>query len=277
MKIALCGALGKMGKAVYEYCRFNDNIDVVLMADKLFGNDISCEKTPPEYPCAGGESAPNTMGSNKEYSSSSCGVQKVCDISDAHCDFDVVVDFSTHNATISILKVAIVRRCGVVLATTGHDEEEKKYIEYASRFIPIFYSGNMSLGIAAMARCVKETLSLFKKADVEIVETHHVEKFDAPSGTALMLADTVKQTIGGRIVVSRCGYGKKEDGDIGIHSLRMGSVFGQHEVRINTGDETIEFRHEALSRNVYARGAIEAVKFVKNKEAGLYSMTDLLR
>lgn len=276
MRIALCGALGKMGKAVYEYCRRDSDVDVILAADKLFDSGTLSKETPSERHCADADYNVDTANADRTNMRFGRDVQTVCDISDAQCDFDAIIDFSAHNATISILKVAIVRRCAVVLATTGHDDEEKKYIEYASRFIPIFYSGNMSLGIAAMARCVKETLTLFKKADVEIVETHHVEKLDAPSGTALMLADVVKQTVGGRIVVSRCGYGAKEDGDIGVHSLRMGNVFGQHEVRINTGDEVLEFKHEALSRNVYARGAIEAVKFLENKGAGLYGMTDLL-
>lgn len=263
MRILLCGALGRMGREVEKCIAETDDIFVAARVDRRSKDGADGHLTDGADRCS------------KEDADRFENIYD--DVANVREDFDAIIDFSAHNATISILKVAIVRRCGVIIATTGHDDEEKKYIEYASRFIPIFYSGNMSLGIAAMARCVGETLRLFKKADVEIIETHHVQKLDAPSGTALMLADVVKRAIGGRIVLSRCGYGAKEEGDIGVHSLRMGGVFGVHEVRINTGSEVIEFKHEALSRNVYAKGAIEAVRFIKNKGAGLYGMADLLR
>lgn len=331
MRIALCGALGKMGREVYEYCQTVSDIDVVSLVDKRFDDtdfhkdvpqnqrfdDInSQENIPQNQRLSDNDFCTDTADINASCNGAEDGIEAVSDINDAQRDFDAIIDFSTHKATISILKVAIVRRCAVVLATTGHDDEEKKYIEYASRFIPLFYANNMSLGIATMAKCVRETLSVFNRTnatcadtpcegvhrignanridnekcidkcvdnsndfkgiDVEIIETHHTQKSDVPSGTALMLADTVKQTIGGQIVVGRHENGKKKDGDIGVHSLRMGSVFGKHEVRINTGEETLTFTHEALSRKVYARGAIEAVKFVTKQSAGLYGIGDLL-
>lgn len=334
MRIALCGALGKMGREVYEYCQNVSDIDVVSLVDKRFydtdlNKDVSQNQrsvdtnshknTSQKQRLFDNEFCTDTMDINAFCNGADGGVEAVSDINDALCDFDAIIDFSAHKATISILKVAIVRRCAVVLATTGHDEDEKKYIEYASRFIPVFYAGNMSLGIAAMAKCVRETLSVFNRTDttrigtpyesahciciedtviggasrndnknrignhndvkgidVEIIETHHTQKSDVPSGTALMLADVVKQTIGGQIVVGRHENGKKKDGDIGVHSLRMGSVFGKHEVRINTGEETLTFTHEALSRKVYAKGAIEAVRFVEKQSAGIYGMDDLL-
>lgn len=271
MRILLCGALGRMGREVEKCIAETGDISVAARVDKC------CKESSDRYD-DGSADRRNKESVDRRSKEGAYMVENIYgDVTNVREDFDAIIDFSAHDATISILKVAIVRRCGVVIATTGHDDEEKKYIEYASRFIPIFYSGNMSLGIAAMARCVGETLRLFKKADVEIIETHHVQKLDAPSGTALMLADIVKRAIGGRIVISRCGYGAKEDGDIGVHSLRMGGVFGVHEVRINTGSEVMEFKHEALSRSVYAKGAIEAVRFIKNKGAGLYGMADLLR
>lgn len=291
MRIALCGALGKMGREVYEYCQNVSDIDVVSLVDKrIYDTDLhkdvsqnqcysdinSHKNTPQKQRLFDNEFCADTTDINAFSSGANGGVEAVSDINDAQYDFDAIIDFSAHKATISILKVAIVRRCAVVLATTGHDDDEKKYIEYASRFIPLFYAGNMSLGIAAMAKCVRETLSVFKTADVEIIETHHTQKADVPSGTALMLADVVKQTIGGQTVVGRHENGKKKDGDIGVHSLRMGSVFGKHEVRINTGEETLTFTHEALSRKVYAKGAIEAVRFVEKQSAGLYGIDDLL-
>ena len=291
MRIALCGALGKMGREVYEYCQNVSDIDIVSLVDKRFydtdlhkdvsqnqrySDTNSHKNTPQKHRLFDNEFCADTTDINAFCNGADGGVEAVSDIDDAQCDFDAIIDFSAHKATISILKVAIVRRCAVVLATTGHDDDEKKYIEYASRFIPLFYAGNMSLGIDAMAKCVRETLSVFKTADVEIIETHHTQKTDVPSGTALMLADVVKQTIGGQIVVGRHENGKKKDGDIGVHSLRMGSVFGKHEVRINTGEETLTFTHEALSRKVYAKGAIEAVRFVEKQSAGLYGIDDLL-
>ena len=280
-----------MGREVYEYCQNVSDIDVVSLVDKrIYDTDLhkdvsqnqcysdinSHKNTPQKQRLFDNEFCADTTDINAFSSGANGGVEAVSDINDAQCDFDTIIDFSAHKATISILKVAIVRRCAVVLATTGHDDNEKKYIEYASRFIPLFYAGNMSLGIAAMAKCVRETLSVFKTADVEIIETHHTQKTDVPSGTALMLADVVKQTIGGQIVVGRHENGKKKDGDIGVHSLRMGSVFGKHEVRINTGEETLTFTHEALSRKVYAKGAIEAVRFVEKQSAGIYGIDDLL-
>lgn len=316
-----------MGREVYEYCQTVSDIDVVSLVDKRFDDTVLRkdvpqnqrfddtnlqENTPQKQRLFDNDFCADTADINASCNVAEEGIETVSDINDAQRDFDAMIDFSAHKATISILKVAIVRRCAVVLATTGHDDDEKKYIEYASRFIPLFYANNMSLGIATMAKCVRETLSVFNRTnapcantpcegvhcidnsnyidnenridntndfkgiDVEIIETHHTQKSDVPSGTALMLADAVKQTIGGQIVVGRHENGKKKDGDIGVHSLRMGSVFGKHEVRINTGEETLTFTHEALSRKVYAKGAIEAVKFVTKQSAGLYGIDDLL-
>lgn len=316
-----------MGREVFEYCQNTKDIDVVLLVDKLFDGTISQAKTPQKQRLSDAKNYVNFYDKNFIIDYSQNGIETVCNIDDAQCDFDAIIDFSSHNATISMLKTAIVRRCAVVLATTGHTGEEKKYIEYASQFIPLFYANNMSLGIAVLAKCIKETLSVFNRSntisdgvcrtdnnelkrldaqnfakseqldtqnyakserldvgnydksnglDVEIIETHHTQKADVPSGTALMLAAAVKDTIGGQILVGRHENGKKREGDIGIHSLRMGSVFGQHEVRINTGEEVITFTHEALSRKVYAKGAIEAVRYLKNQFAGLYGIDDLL-
>ena len=322
-----------MGREVYEYCQTVSDIDVVSLVDKRFDDMNLQGNTPQNQRLFDNDFCTDSADINASCNGAEDGIEAVSDINDAQRDFDAIIDFSTHKATISILKVAIARRCAVVLATTGHDDDEKKYIEYASRFIPLFYANNMSLGIATMAKCVRETLSVFNrtnapcdsvrcadnnelkrldignynefnelkrsdienrndfnklkqldienrndfnKLDVEIIETHHTQKADVPSGTALMLADAVKQTIGGQIVVGRHENGKKKDGDIGVHSLRMGSVFGKHEVRINTGEESLTFTHEALSRKVYAKGAIEAVKFVTKQGAGLYGIDDLL-
>ncbi len=316
MRIALCGALGKMGREVFDYCQDTKDIDVVLFVDKLFDGTILQAKTPQKQRLSDAKNYVNFYDKNFAFDCSKNGIETVCNIDDAQCDFDAIIDFSSHNATISILKTAIVRRCSVVLATTGHTEVEKKYIEYASQFIPLFYANNMSLGIAVLAKCIKETLSVFNRSntisdgvcrtdnnelkrldaqnfekseqldaenrdnfkgiDVEIIETHHTQKADVPSGTALMLAAAVKNSIGGQIVVGRHENGKKKEGDIGVHSLRMGSVFGQHEVRINTSEEVMTFTHEALSRKVYAKGAIEAVRYLKSQSAGLYGIDDLL-
>lgn len=275
MNVLLCGALGKMGKTVDECIEDTDDIVVAARVDSAYKKRCAEQDAQTAIrvcECKNGKTQ-NLLQDESVLQNATVHCYE--NIDEAQEQFDVIIDFSAHIATISILKVAIVRRCAVVVATTGHTDAEKKYIEYASNFIPLFYSNNMSIGIAALEKSIKDTLSVFKSADVEIIETHHVEKRDVPSGTALMLANAAKEIIGGQVVVGRHENGKKKSGDIGIHSLRMGSCFGEHEVRINTGDELLVFKHEALSRKVYARGAIEAARFIANKPAGLYGVGDL--
>ena len=149
-------------------------------------------------------------------------------------------------------------------------------IEDAARKIPIFYSGNMSIGIALLVSLVKTAVQVFPDADVEIIETHHNQKLDVPSGTALMIAkgiEDVRQNT--TFCIGRHENGKRPTGEVGIHSIRMGKVVGIHEVHINTGSQTLTLKHEAHSRALFAEGALKAAEYLKEQPSGLYAVGDM--
>lgn len=196
---------------------------------------------------------------------------------DAVCEeCDVLVDFSHHSATKSVLDFALLRGIPVVIATTGQTEEEQQMIQQAAKHIPVFFAGNMSIGIALLVSLVKTAVSTFPDADVEIIETHHKQKLDVPSGTALMIARGIQEVKeNATLCVGRHENGKRPTGEVGIHSIRMGKVVGIHEVHINTGSQTITLKHEAHSRSLFAEGALHAASFLQDKPAGLYSLGHL--
>ncbi len=186
---------------------------------------------------------------------------------------DVLIDFSHHSATKAVLDFALLRGIPAVIATTGQTDEECAMIEEASRHIPVFFAGNMSIGIALLVSLVKTAVKTFPDADVEIVETHHNQKLDVPSGTALMIARGVQEAREGTtLCIGRHENGKRPEGEVGIHSIRMGKVVGIHEVHINAGSQTITLKHEAHSRALFAEGALQAASFVADKPAGLYTL-----
>ena len=190
---------------------------------------------------------------------------------------DVVIDFSHHTAVGDVLAYAKEIGAAAVIGTTGHTIDEKEAIYAASREIPVFFSGNMSLGIAVLCRLAKEAARFFPDADIEIVETHHNRKVDAPSGTALMLFIAIKEVR--PEAVSNCGRsgeGKRTKEEIGISALRLGSVVGIHEVHIHTGTQCLTLKHEAVTRAMLAEGAVEAAKFMGGKGKGLYNMENML-
>ena len=190
---------------------------------------------------------------------------------------DTVIDFSHHSAVGEVLGYALPRGLAVVIGTTGHTEEEKQRIVDASKTIPVFFSGNMSLGIAVLCRLAAQAAAAFPEADIEIVETHHNRKVDAPSGTALMLFRALQKVR--PQAVARCGRSgecKRTKEEIGINSLRMGNVVGIHEVHICTPNQTLTLRHEAHNRGMFAEGALEAARFLEGKGPGLYDMEALL-
>ncbi len=192
-------------------------------------------------------------------------------------DADVVIDFSHHSAAADVLAYAKENGCAVVIGATGHTEEEKTLIESAAREIPVFYSGNMSLGIAVLCRLARQAAQSFPQADIEILEVHHNRKVDAPSGTAKMLFEAVKEVRPqAKMHCGRAGEGKRKTEDVGISSLRMGNVVGIHEVHICTPSQTLTLRHEAHDRGMFADGAVEAAAFVTKQKPGLYTMQDLL-
>ena len=192
-------------------------------------------------------------------------------------DADVVIDFSHHCAVADVLNYARLNRCAAVIGTTGHTPEEKSLIEKAAQQIPVFYSGNMSLGIAVLQKLAKQAATFFPDADIEIVEVHHNRKVDAPSGTALMLFDAIRSVRPEAVAhCGRAGEGKRKKEDIGISSLRMGSVVGVHEVHIHTSSQSLTLRHEAVTRSMLAEGGVDAARFICGKAPGLYTMAQLL-
>ncbi len=190
---------------------------------------------------------------------------------------DVIIDFSFHTATKQLLEYAIKNKIPCVIATTGHTEEEKKDIINASKIIPVFYSGNMSVGIALLSDLVKKAVKVMDKAEVEIIEIHHDKKVDAPSGTALMLFDAVKSERPNSILKEgRSGNCLRQDGEVGISSVRIASVVGVHEVIVSDGKQTITLKHEAHDRALFADGALKAGNYLIDKNAGLYDMKKML-
>ena len=190
---------------------------------------------------------------------------------------DVVIDFSHHSAVADVLKYAKVIGAAAVIGTTGHTPEEKEMIYAAAKEIPVFFSGNMSLGIAVLCRLAKEAARYFPDADIEIVEVHHNRKVDAPSGTALMLFNSLKEVRPNATAnCGRSGAGKRTKDEIGISALRMGSVVGVHEVHIHTGTQHLTLKHEAVTRAMLADGAVDAARFMEGKTVGLYNMESML-
>lgn len=190
---------------------------------------------------------------------------------------DLIIDFSHHSATRELLEFAVARSLPVLIATTGQTEEELAMIREAAEKIPVFYSSNMSLGVALLCDLAKKAAAAMPDADIEIVETHHNRKVDVPSGTAVMLANALKTVREKANFVIGRGEGKREKNDIGISSVRRGNIVGIHEILISTDSETLTLRHEAHSRTLFADGAVTAAKFLLGKPAGLYTMNDMVK
>ncbi|MEE8807386.1 MAG: 4-hydroxy-tetrahydrodipicolinate reductase [Lactimicrobium sp.] len=190
---------------------------------------------------------------------------------------DVVIDFSHHSTVSDLLHWCIAHNVPAVIATTGHTPQEKEMIASAAKQIPIFFTGNTSVGIALLANMVKDAVKMFPDADVEIVEVHHHDKQDVPSGTALMLADAVKEVRPDAWYnIGRHENGKRDPHEIGIHSLRIGNETGTHEVHIRNGEEELVLCHHAYDRSLFAKGALQAARFLVRQKAGLYTMKEML-
>lgn len=192
---------------------------------------------------------------------------------------DVIVDFSHHSLTNDLLAFAKARNLPLVLATTGQTDEERAAVRAASEEIPIFFAANFSLGVALLVELAKKAAATMPDAEIEIIEKHHDRKLDAPSGTAIALANAMVLARGTEMhaVCGRSGQAKRQPDEIGISSVRMGNIVGEHEVMIGTQNETITLKHEAHSRGLFAEGALAAAEFVIGREPGLYNMTDLTK
>ncbi len=191
---------------------------------------------------------------------------------------DCIIDFSHHAATESLLSYAEKSGTPLVIATTGHSEEELEAIRLASEKIAIFHAANMSLGIALLIELAKLTARTMPDAEIEIVEKHHDRKLDSPSGTALAIANEIKsEREEAYFTYGRVGQAKRTREEIGIHAIRLGNIVGEHEVIIGTDTQTITLKHEAHTRALFAEGALAAASFIKDKPAGLYSMQDMIK
>lgn len=193
---------------------------------------------------------------------------------------DVIIDFSSPALLSDLLEFAVKSKCACVLATTGYTEDDLNKIKNASKQIPVFKTANFSIGVNLLVKLVNEAAAfLGENFDVEIVEKHHNQKVDAPSGTALMLADSVNEAFAGdkNYVEGRSGKVGKRGKEIGLHSVRGGTIVGDHDVLFCGEDEIITLSHRAESKKVFAAGAIRAAKFVAGKPAGMYDMKDVLK
>jgi len=193
---------------------------------------------------------------------------------------DVIIDFSNAEGIDTLLEYAVSRKIPLVIATTGLSPTQMQRIKKAAKSIPIFQSGNMSVGINLIMRLVEEAAKVLHKSfDIEIIEKHHNQKVDAPSGTALMLAESAKSVLPDKAeyVYNRTNVRKKRGkNEIGIHSLRGGTIVGEHSVVFAGQDEIIEINHTALSRNIFGLGAIRAAKFIVRQKPGFYNMKNLI-
>lgn len=192
-------------------------------------------------------------------------------------DIDCIIDFSFHTAVAGVLDFAVKNSIPAVIATTGLTDDERENLTRAAKSIPVFHSANMSLGIALLTELAKKAAAAMPEAEIEIIEKHHNRKLDAPSGTALMIADALREVRPEAYNhLGRAGMGKRDGREIGIHAVRMGNIVGEHEVIIGTNNQTITLKHEAHSRALFAEGALAAAQFIVGKEAGLYDMKDIV-
>ena len=192
---------------------------------------------------------------------------------------DVIIDFSNHVLTKEVCDYATDRRIPVVIATTGQDADEKAIMAQCAEKVPVFHSANMSLGIAVLASLAKKAAEMFPDADIEIIEKHHNRKLDAPSGTALLLANELKEVrTDAEFKLGRAGNAKREKNEIGISAVRAGNIVGDHEIIICTDSQTLTLKHEAHDRALFAEGALSAAKYlVQQKVPAMYDMKTMMK
>ena len=201
--------------------------------------------------------------------------QKMSDVEELA---DVIIDFSHHSTIDDTLSYAIKTKTPIVIATTGFNDEELTKIKKASNIVPIFHSSNMSLGVNVLVKLVKEAAKSLNGFDIEIIEKHHNKKLDAPSGTAVMIANGVKEVLpDSEYIYGRHGRSdKRSSNEIGIHAIRGGTIVGEHTTIFAGHDEVVEIKHSAQSKDIFAKGAIAAAKFLVKQEAGYYNMNNML-
>lgn len=245
IKVLLTGCGGRMGKVVASQCKENPDFQVVAGVDPA--NPVC------DFPV---------------YENCSSVQEAV----------DVIIDFSFHAAISDVLNFAKEKKIPAVIATTGFDCEELSLIEDAEKVIPIFRSANMSLGVNLICQLAKKAAKLLPDFDIEIIEKHHNQKVDSPSGTALMIANEIQSVLPSKVqyLHGRSGIcGKRSKNEIGIHAVRGGTIVGEHDVIFAGSNEVVTISHSAQSREILANGAICAAKFIIGKNPGAYSMKDI--
>lgn len=249
IKMIMHGCNGKMGQVITDICKEDSEIEIVAGVDPYSGvkND---------YPV-------------------------FANIGECNVDADVVVDFAAAAAVDGLLDYCMKHKMPVVLCTTGLSQEQLARVEEASRQTAVLKSANMSLGINMLMDLLQKAARILAPAgfDMEIVEKHHNQKIDAPSGTALALADSINEALDNAYAYKydRTPERKKrEKYEIGIQAVRGGSIVGEHEVIFVGTDEVIELKHTAYSKAVFAKGAVEAAKFLAGRSAGRYEMSDVI-
>lgn len=248
IRILLNGCNGKMGHAVSRSCELKDDLFIVVGVDAM-------QKEGHSYPV---------------YSNPHQVTEAV----------DVIIDFSHPSAFAGILDYAVQKKLPLVIATTGLNEEQRDTLRQASKHIPVLLSANMSLGINLLLDLTKRATKMLQgDFDIEIIEKHHNQKIDAPSGTALAIADAVNSAMAcnqKKYVYDRHSSRQKRTRDeIGIHSIRGGTITGEHTILFAGNDEMIEIKHTAVSKDLFAEGALKAATFLYNKAAGYYEMSDI--
>lgn len=248
-RIILSGCCGKMGGVIQNIVANRDDATIVAGVDK-FNNNMT------DFPV----------------------YESILDVKE---EADVVIDFSNPSFLDSLLEYGKNTKTALVIATTGYDDCQKKKIAEASKECPVFFTYNYSLGINLLATLAKKAAALLgDEFDIEIVEQHHNQKIDAPSGTALMLADAINEELDNRMKYEYDRHSKREKrtkNEIGMHSIRGGTIVGEHEIIFAGRDEIITLSHSARSKEVFAVGAVNAAVFMTGKEAGMYDMAELVK
>lgn len=248
ISVVISGCCGKMGRVVNEVILTRNDCKVIAGIDKISVKELGFTVY----------NAPSELAEKP----------------------DVIVDFSHPSALDGLIDYALTNGCALVLASTGYDTEQVAKIKSSAKQIPIFFTANMSLGINLLSELAKKAAAVLGgQYDIEIVERHHNLKLDAPSGTALMLADAINESQGNayNYVYDRHNVRQKRDkAEIGIHSVRGGTIVGDHDIIFAGRDEVITLSHSAASKEVFAVGAVNAAVFMADKPAGLYSMADMI-
>lgn len=246
-KILLSGCNGKMGKVITKSVSERKDCEIVA------GIDISKSEAP--YPV-------------------------FTDFNEVNVDADVVIDFSHPSVLDSLLEYCKKNSCPAVIATTGLSNEQRAKIQDYSQYFAVFFSANMSIGVNLICELAKKAAKVLEGSfDIEVVEAHHNQKIDAPSGTALMIADAINEELTTKANYEFDRHSKREkrpQNEIGIHSIRGGTIVGEHEVIFAGLDEIIKISHSARSKDLFAVGAVNAAVFLNGKEARMYSMKDLI-